>query len=689
MRAGRAWPLGATVDGDSVNFALHAANAYSVELCLFDAAGEIETARWPLPGRSGGVWHGRLPQAGAGLVYGYRVHGPWLPDRGHRFNRHKLLLDPYAREIVGRYEWRPEHFGTDLLHPQHMDMRDNAPWAQKARVVAERPDWQGDARPEHAATDLVIYEAHVKGATRLHPGVPEALRGTYAGFGHPAMVAHLRTLGITAVCLLPVHEHIDEHRLAQLGLSNYWGYNTIGFFCPNPRYATHHDGATARAEFRSMVRALHAAGIEVLLDVVYNHSAEGDERGPTLSWRGIDNAGSYRLPPQNRAHYENITGTGNAFDIRQPRILQLVMDSLRYWVQEMHVDGFRFDLASVLGRGSDRFDRESAFFLAVAQDPVLAGARLIAEPWDIGPGGYQLGQYPRGWYEWNDRFRDTMRAFWLGGDSTRGEFAQRLCASSDLFQARNRAPSESINYIVSHDGYNLRDLVSYDMRHNEANGEDNRDGHGHNLSWNCGIEGSTDDPDVLALRARLQRTLIAVNLLAQGTPMLAAGCEIGHTQQGNNNPYCQDNAISWLAWDSADATLLAFTRHVIALRQSLKPLGDRWYTGIADARGVYDLSWLRRNGQTPEWRHWNHHSRRVIGALIGAPGAGGPPLLAIFNAEDEDTPFTLPRGRWRALLDSAQADGRSSWVGEGRFDSRARTVALLQAEAPSDVPLSP
>ncbi len=704
LPAGHAWPLGATVDGDSVNFALYAANAYSVDLCLFDDSGAHETARYALAGRSAGVWHGRLPNgwagAGAGPVYGYRVHGPWLPDRGHRFNRHKLLLDPWAREIVGRFEWRPEHSGIDPRHPQQMDTRDNGANALKARVIDDRFDWQGDHHPLIAPADLVIYEAHVKGFTKLHPDVPEGVRGTYAGMGSPAAVSHLKRMGITAVCLLPVHQHIDEQRLSEFGLSNYWGYNTIGFFCPDPRYATRPDGTTARAEFRGMVRALHAAGIEVILDVVYNHSAEGDEFGPTLSWRGIDNAGSYRLLSGHRAHYENITGCGNTLDIRRPRVLQLVMDSLRYWVQEMHVDGFRFDLATVLGRGRDEFDSESAFFLAVAQDPVLAGVKMIAEPWDIGPGGYQVGHYPRGWFEWNDKFRDTVRAFWLGSDCTRGELAQRLCASSDLFQARNRAPNESVNYVISHDGFSLRDLVSYDMRHNEANGENNRDGHNHNLNWNCGCEGETDDPDVLALRGRLVRALLATNVLAQGTPMLAAGSELGHTQQGNNNPYCQDNAISWLDWPGADADLQAFTARLVALRRELRPLADHWYTGLADARGTHDLTWLRRTGQPLESDHWNNPSRRVLGALIGAPtataaagapGAAARPLLLIFNAEDEDAHFVLPAGRWRALLDTAQPTGESRWVGAYRFPSRSRTVALLARDplplpafAPSD-----
>ena len=552
--------MGASVDADGVNFAIYSAHATSIECCLFDADGTTEVARLVLPERTGDVWHGHLAQAQAGLVYGIRAHGPWRPEEGHRFNPNKLLLDPYARDIVGRFEWRDEHFGFNLAHAHQPNRSDNAAHALKARVVDESFDWGDDRPPGTTAADTVLYELHVKGQSRLDIRLPEHLRGTYAGLAHEASVEHFRRLGVTSLSLLPVHLHIDEQRLAAMGLRNHWGYNTLGFFCVEPRYASGIGGVTPRDEFRTMVRTLHAAGLEVLLDVVFNHTAESDETGPTLSFRGLDNASYYRLPPHSRAHYENHAGCGNTLDIRQPVVLRLVMDSLRYWVSEMHVDGFRFDLAPVLGRGDHGFDAHASFFAAVAQDPVLSRVKLIAEPWDIGPGGYQVGGFPSGWLEWNDQFRDTMRSFWLQpADSMaapRAAFARRLCGSSDLFQRRGRLPVESVNYVVSHDGFTLRDLVSHVERHNHANGEDNRDGHGHNLSCNCGVEGPTDEPAINELRGRLQRALIATTLLAQGTPMLAAGDELGHTQRGNNNPYCQDNEITWIDWANADATLI-------------------------------------------------------------------------------------------------------------------------------------
>ncbi|MDE2369340.1 MAG: glycogen debranching protein GlgX [Burkholderiales bacterium] len=687
LEVGRPWPMGASCDGDGVNFTAFAAHASQVDLCLYDAGGRTEIARLPLPGRSGDIWHGRLPDAGPGLVYGYRVHGPWRPDRGHRHNPNKLLLDPWGREIVGRHDPQGPHHGADREHPQQLDVRDNGREALKSRVVADAYDWHGDRPPRIAAADLVIYEAHVRGLTKRMPGVPEPLRGSYAGLASPAAIAHLQHLGVTAVCLLPVQQILDEPRLTELGLKNYWGYNTLGFFCPDPRYAA---TAEPRREFRDMVRALHAAGIEVLLDVVYNHTPEGDARGPTLCWRGFDNLSWYRLEPEHREHYVNWSGCGNTLDIRHPRVLQMVMDSLRYWVREMHVDGFRFDLAPVLGRGTAGFEPDGPFFKAVLQDPTLQGVRLIAEPWDLGPGGYRVGQFPRGWLEWNDRCRDTLRAFWLGGDCTRGELALRLAGSSDLFQARSRSPLESVNYVVSHDGFTLADLVAYDMRHNEANGEHNRDGHGHNLSWNCGWEGPTTDPDVVGRRRRLQRALLASLLLAQGTPMLAAGDELGHSQGGNNNPYCQDNETTWIAWSAADAELLAYTAHLLALRRRLLPLAPRWYTGLPDAHGVADLAWLRRTGEPMTPEHWNNRMSRIVGALIGAPGRGRLALLLMFNARDMDADFALPPGRWICELDSTQADGRSDWTshpGGGaapatHYELAARSVVLLRAAQP-------
>jgi glycogen debranching enzyme len=683
LSAGQPWPLGATPDAEGVNFAFCSQHASRVELCLFDEAG-AETHRLPLPAQSGDVWHGHLAGALPCLVYGLRVHGPWRPDRGHRFNPHKLLLDPWAREIVpppGGFDWRGPHFAADPEHPQHPDTRDNGAMAHRARVVDLEAERLRDAGTgtlaRRAAADTLIYELHVRGFTKRLPGVPEAQRGTYAGLASDAALAHLQRLGVTTVCLLPVQQSLSEAHLAARGLVNYWGYNTLGFFCPEPRYAS---SADVRGEFRALVRRLHEAGIEVLLDVVYNHTPEGDERGPSLAWRGIDNSSWYRLPEADRSRYDNYSGCGNTLDIRQPRVLQMVMDSLRHWVQHFGVDGFRFDLAPVLGRGDHGFDRHGPFFKAVLQDPVLQRVRLVAEPWDVGPGGYQLGQFPRGWQEWNDRFRDTARAFWLGGDCTRGELALRLAGSSDLYQARQRSPLESINYIVSHDGFTLADLVSHDLRHNEANGEGNRDGHGHNLSWNCGWEGPTTDPVVLQRRARLKRALLATLLLSQGTPMLAAGDELGHSQGGNNNPYCQDNDTTWIDWAAADPALIDYTAHLVVLRRRLLPLAPRWYTGLPDARGRHDLAWLRRTGEPMTPEHWNNRMSRILGAWIGAPGRAGAPLLLLINGRDMDATFRLPPGRWACELDSTQADGRSRW---SRGDAAeillpARSVLLLR-----------
>jgi glycogen debranching enzyme len=680
LQPGRPWPMGACFDGNGVNFAVFSAHAAQMDLCLYDAEGRVELARLPLPGHSGDVWHGYLPGAQPGLLYGLRAHGPWRPDRGHRFNPHKLLLDPWAREIVGHFDPRGPHDGADRDHPAALDPRDNGRVALKARVVHDHFDWQGDRPPATPLVDSVIYEMHVRGFTRLMPGVPEAERGTYAGLASDAAIAHLRRLGVTAVSLLPVQQILDEPRLPAVGLSNYWGYNTLGFFTPDPRYAA---TATPRDEFRRMVQRLHAAGIEVLLDVVYNHTPEGDERGPTISWRGLDNASWYRLAG-NRANYENWSGCGNTVDLRHPRVLQMVMDSLRLWVQDFHVDGFRFDLAPVLGRASPGFERDGPFFKAVLQDPVLQGIKLIAEPWDLGPSGWQVGQFPNGWLEWNDRFRDTTRAFWLGGDCTRGDLALRLAGSSDMFQARRRSPLESVNYVVSHDGFTLADLVSYDMRHNEANGENNRDGHGHNLSWNCGWEGPTSDPAVVHKRERLKRALLATVLLAQGTPMLAAGDELGHTQGGNNNPYCQDNPITWIAWPQADQALIDFTAHVLALRRRLMPLAPRWYTGLPDARGLHDLAWLRRTGEPMTPEHWDNRMSRIVGAFIGVPGRGGEPLLLLVNGRDMDASFVLPPGNWVAELDTTVPDGRSTWQRGPRSDTSdifmlaSRSLVLLR-----------
>ncbi len=690
---GKPWPLGASWDGQGVNFAVFSDHASAIELCLFDDAGTLQTACQLLPGHTDDIWHGYLPDAAPGLIYGLRAHGNWQPEHGHYFNPNKLLLDPYAREVIGTFEWRDENF--PYVHPSPpdeppeqppaMDNRDNAAGALKARVVQEDSfDWSGDQPPGVLLPDTVLYEAHVKGFSRRNPAVPEALRGSYAGLADPASLAHLKRLGITSVSLLPVHYALDEERLAGMGLSNYWGYNSLAFFAPSARLASQHNGINPRDEFRARVKALHAEGLEVILDVVYNHTAEADGSGPSISFRGLDNASYYRLSPEPPVGFENHSGCGNTLDIRQPRVLQLVMDSLRYWVQSMHVDGFRFDLAPVLGRGSEGFERDGAFFTAVAQDPVLSRVKMIAEPWDIGPGGYQVGGFAKGWLEWNDHFRDGMRSFWLqsGEHATSlGDFARRLCGSADIYQGSGRAPSTSVNYLVSHDGFTLSDLVSYNERHNEANGEDNRDGHGNNLSNNCGAEGATDDEHINELRGRLQRALLATTLLAQGTPMLCAGDELGHSQQGNNNPYCQDNEITWIDWSKADDELIDFTAWVLSLRRQLLPFGNHWYSGLSNTLGLHDLSWLHGSGEALQGQAWNDNSERVLGCLIGQPGRARAPLLLLINPDAEDHDFMLPAGVWQAVLDTAHPRGVTRWQGQGESPLRlgARSLMLLVA----------
>ena len=630
-----AYPLGARCVDGGVNFAQVAPHALAVELCLFDAAGSHETARLPLTACDAGVWHAFIPDLAAGQVYGYRVHG-----EGASFNPALVLLDPYAREIVGDYR------GND--------------GSLRARVVDEAFDWGDDAPPRTPAAATVLYETHVKSFTRQLDGVPVELRGTYAGMTEPAALDYLTKLGVSAVSLLPLHQRADEPRLLQLGLSNHWGYSTIGFFAVEPRYWSGLAGTTPALELRQMVKALHQRGIEVILDVVYNHTAELDEAGPTLSMRAIDNALYYHL--NGEGEYHNWTGCGNTLNLAEPRVLQLVMDSLRYWVQEFHIDGFRFDLAPVLGRDSAGYSRRAAFFAALAQDPVLAQVKLIAEPWDVGPGGYQLGQFPAGWLEWNDKYRDTMRAFWLGGDSvTPGQFAQRFAGSSDLFQTPGRRPSASVNFICAHDGFSLRDLVSYNERHNEANGEHNRDGHGHNLSWNCGVEGASDDAAVLALRATLQRALLATLVFSNGTPMLLSGDELGHTQGGNNNAYCQDNATTWIDWAGADHALAAYCARLIALRKAHPALQRNDWAA--------PLTWLGAEGADPAW---NDASQRSIGVLLDD-------CLLLFNAGADSTSFALPPGDWEVQLDSSMPSAPAY-----RLDTRAtisaRTVLLAVSQ---------
>jgi glycogen debranching enzyme GlgX len=664
LETGLPYPLGAHWDGQGVNFALVAPHAQAVDLCLFDADGTKQTARLAMPACTDGVWHGYLVDAAPNLVYGYRVDGPWAPEQGHRFNASKVLLDPYARAVVGDYR------GQDGF----LDDADNAAIALKALVVHAPYDWGTDQPPRVALADTILYELHVKGFTKQHPDVPAALQGTYAGMAQPAVLDYLGDLGITTVSLMPVHFRADEARLHDLGLTNYWGYSSIGFFAPEARYWSRQPGTTPMSEFRDMVKALHGRGIEVVLDVVYNHTAETDEHGPTLSFRGIDNQLYYHLQPDGS--YENWTGCGNCLNLAEPRVLQLVMDSLRYWVQEMHVDGFRFDLAPELARTKEGFSAHAAFLAAVRQDPVLARVKLIAEPWDIGPGGYQLGHFPPGWLEWNDTWRDTMRGFWLQQNEALGAFARRFAGSSDHFQHDGRQPTASVNFITAHDGFTLRDLVSYNDKHNDANGEENRDGHGDNRSWNGGVEGDTDNPGVLQLRARLQRAMLATLLFSQGTPMLLAGDEIGHTQRGNNNAYCQDNEVCWLDWDHADRPLLETTRALIALRQRYSALRHAgWYSGAAQAHGQPDIAWIKPDGTPLDAPHW--HTPGAIAIRLHADPAQEACLLLV-NVQADAIDFALPDDAWQAVFNSAEGAPSNVSAAES-ITVPGRSVTLLVA----------
>lgn len=668
--------LGAHWDGAGTHFALHSVPAERVELCLYAEDGSTETARFDMADRTGDIWHIYLRGCAPGARYGYRVHGPYQPEEGLRFNPNKLLLDPYARAIDRRVLGAPEQCGYIPGTEEEdfaFDDTDNAAAAPKSLVVDTAFDWGADAPPARPWSETVFYEVHVKGFTQQHPDVPQALRGSYAGLGSEAAIAHLQRLGVTAVELLPVHAFIDDERLVQAGLANYWGYNSLGFFAPEPRYSASGD---AVAEFKQMVRALHAAGIEVILDVVYNHTAEGNHLGPTLSFKGIDHAGYYRLQPEDRRFCTDFTGTGNTLDSSSPLVLRLVMDSLRYWVQEMHVDGFRFDLATTLGRSAVDFDQRSAFLCAVQQDPVLAGVKLIAEPWDLGPGGYQVGGFPAPWAEWNGRYRDAVRDFWRGEDGVLQEFAARLCGSADIYGGSRRGPQASVNIVTVHDGFTLQDLVSYDEKHNDANGEDNRDGESHNRSWNCGAEGPSEDAAILALRERQKRNLLTTLFMSQGVPLLLGGDEMGRTQGGNNNGYCQDNAISWFDWSPPrrDDPLQACVRRLVALRKSLPVLQrTRFFSGEADADGRKDLAWYSVWGQEMTQEEWAQPDVRCVAALldgartarVGEDGGrlDGDSLLLLINASSEEASFTVPEaaaapGGWTPRIDTATLDGQ-------------------------------
>jgi glycogen operon protein len=674
---GRPFPLGAHWDGEGVNFALFSERASQVELCLFDAKTRAETQRVPLPERNAHVWHGYLPDVRLGQLYGYRVHGPYEPAQGDRFQPDRVLLDPYARAIARTAPTDPA--GSVLL----------------GQVSASSFDWRDDHAPRTPWGSTLVLELHVRGFTRRHPGVPERLRGSYAGLASPAAIEHLRALGVTAVELLPVQFCFDEPALTARGLSNYWGYNTLGFFAPDPRYsASGPEGAVD--EFKGMVRALHAAGIEVILVVVYNHTAEGGPDGPTLSFRGIDNASYYRLAA-DRARYIDFTGCGNSLNVGHPRVLQLIMDSLRYWAQEMHVDGFRFDLASALARELWDVDRLGSFFDIIQQDPVLSRLKLIAEPWDLGPGGYQVGNFPVLWTEWNGKYRDCVRRFWKGGHASVAELASRLAGSSDLYEGGGRCPHASLNFITAHDGFTLCDLVSYDRKHNEANGEGNRDGNDHNDSWNCGVEGPTADPVIHQLRTRQQRNLLVTLLLSQGVPMLLAGDEQGQTQQGNNNAYCQDSPLAWIDWELDDErrALLAFVRKVISLRRSEPVFRRRRFFRGRPIHGteVKDLYWLRPDGSEMSEADWRSDAR-VLGMALpgnqiperderGEPIRGNT-FTVLFNALPEAVPFRLGARdrplRWTCVLDSANPEAPPlDFAHRGLFPLQNRSVAVLRA----------
>ncbi|PRQ03435.1 Glycogen debranching enzyme [Enhygromyxa salina] len=691
LEAGQPDPLGATVRDGGVNFAIVSRHATRVELCTFDAGGHER--RMPLPARSGDVHHGFLPGAGPGLVYGFRAHGPYAPREGHRFNPHKLLLDPYAREIVGRFEWREVHFGYRRGQPDtEPDPRDNAAAMLKARVAApleQRPNSAAELRVPIAET--ILYELHVKGLTKQHPEVPEPLRGTYAGLGHRACLDHLRGLGVTTLSLLPVHYCVPELHLDPLGLTNYWGYNTLGFFCPDPRLSSNpNDPSATRAEFRAMVAAVHEAGLEVVLDVVFNHTAEGDERGPTSSFRGLDNALYYRLDPEDRAKQLNWTGCGNTLDFGQPAVIRLVLDSLRYWVKDMGVDGFRFDLAPIVGRsGPGGFDPRSPFFTALEHDPVLARAKLIAEPWDLGPDGYALGRFPGRFLEWNDRFRDGVRRLWLRRDLGRGELARRVAGSSDRFDHGGRLPSASVNFIAAHDGFTLADLLSYARKHNHENGEDNRDGHGHEISCNCGVEGPSEDPQLLDQRRRLARALLATLFVSRGTPMLRAGDELGDSQAGNNNAYCQDNALSWVDWAGADLELLAFVRRLISVRAEHELLRRDSWLRAPDPGGAPDrlpVRWRRSDGACMTVDDWHDPRRRSLAMMLGE---GDDAVLVLFNPELEVVLFALPPGPWVVVLDSAQPGALEPIACTSSRSLAAQAVAILARPSGSAMTSTP
>jgi isoamylase len=694
---GRPYPLGTTWDGEGVNFALYSEHAEKVELCLFDALGKRETARVALPEQTDMVWHGYLPEVRPGQLYGYRAFGPYAPEQGHRFNPHKLLLDPYGKQIQGTIQWNDAHFGYRVGHKQEdlsFDRRDDAAGMPKNRVIDSAFTWGTDARPNIPWHKTLIYEMHVKGFTRCHPDVPAHLRGTYAALSTAPVIEYLTRLGVTSIELMPVHSFVDDRSLVERGLRNYWGYNSIGFFALEPRYLA----TNSVREFKTMVKTLHSAGLEVILDVVYNHTAEGNHMGPTLSLKGIDNIAYYRLVAENPRYYKDYTGTGNTLNMQHPRVLQLIMDSLRYWVLEMHVDGFRFDLAATLARELHEVNRLGAFLDIIHQDPVLSQVKLIAEPWDLGEGGYQVGNFPVGWAEWNDRYRDTVRSFWKGDGGIFGDLAYRITGSSDLYAHSGRRPYASVNFVTAHDGFTLQDLVSYNNKHNEANGENNRDGNNDNRSWNCGLEGPTDNPDILALRAKQKRNLLATLLLSQGVPMMLAGDEMGHTQTGNNNAYCQDNELSWLNWNLSpqDREFLAFVQRMINLRKRHPVFRRRHFFQGRPIKGadVKDVLWLSPPGNEMTEEEWRDSSVHSLGMFLSGQGldetdergrkVSDTDFLVLLNPHYEDVAFTLPAfrptSRWMAWMDTSRENGlrpADTYDSAATYPLQARSMVVL------------
>ena len=709
LREGMPHLRGAAWDGDGVNFSLFSAHATGVELCLFDASGERELERIALPEYTDEIWHGYLEGAKPGLVYGYRVHGPYDPEHGHRFNPNKLLIDPYARELSGSLVWDPSCFGYTIGAPDDdlsFDERDSAPFVPKAVVVDSGFDWVKHTAPRVPWHRTIFYETHVRGYTRRHPAVAERHRGTFAGLATAQVIEYIKSLGVTSVELMPIHTFLNDGHLLEKGLTNYWGYNSIAFFAADPRYFA--DPLRGVQEFKEMVARFHDAGLEVILDVVYNHTAEGNERGATLSFRGIDNLTYYRLMPEQRRYYINDTGTGNTLDLSHPRVIQMVTDSLRYWVQEMHVDGFRFDFGTILAREPNGFHNRSGFLKACSQDPVLGGVKLIAEPWDCGPGGYQVGEFPPGWAEWNDKFRDTVRDYWRG-EAPAGALAQRLYGSADIFDRRGRRPQASVNFVTAHDGFTLNDLVSYNERHNEANGEDNQDGASHNRSWNCGAEGPTDDPGVNELRGRQMRNLLATLLLSQGTPMLLAGDEFAHTQGGNNNAYCQDNEISWIDWTLAETNLrqVRFVQSLTALRRRYPILRRNRFlsTIVNEAIGVKEVTWINVSGAEMREEDWTNPTPCFGMLLDGRAQVTGikqrgqdATMLLIVSSYHDPVPFTLPAAgddralaRWQLLLDTQFSEpahtGDNEYGAGDVYSVAARSLLLLKLKLSPEAPL--